>query len=219
MNKTKIEWTDYTINPIKGKCKMNCDYCYALRLYDRFKWNPEIRFAFEEFDKLKKLKSPSKIFLCSTHELFGNWITNEQIEAILKFVHLYPQHIFQILTKNPVRMMGFVFPKNVWTGVTITNQEDVDSGKVVYLKQTYSTIKFISFEPLHSEIHCDLDGIDWIIVGAETGNRKGKIVPNPSWIENLIIQAGRYDIPVFIKNNIKWGKKIQEFPNTIKKKV
>ena len=67
-----IGWSDYTINPVKGKCPMGCDYCYARRMYDRFKWNPEIRYEdpFWQFHKLKG-KKPSRVFVGSTMELFG----------------------------------------------------------------------------------------------------------------------------------------------------
>ena len=68
MGRTKIEWTDFTINPVKGKCPMACDYCYARKMYDRFKWNPELRFDPTVFNNLPT--KPAKVFVGSTMELF-----------------------------------------------------------------------------------------------------------------------------------------------------
>lgn len=213
MNKTKIEWTDYTKNPIKGKCLTRCPYCYAIRMYDRFGWNPEVRFEPKVLDEIRKIRAPSKIFLCSTHEMFGNWILDEWVEEILDTAAKCPQHTFQILTKRPERA-DWIFPRNCWIGVTVESQRE--TWRITALKTLANAkLKFVSFEPLQSEIECNLSGIDWIIVGAETGNRKGKIIPEKLWIEKLISQARDRDIPIFLKYNLKWHEKIQEFPIAI----
>lgn len=80
--KGKIDWTDYTINPVKGKCPNVCWYCYARQMYDRFKWNPKIRFEPKVLEEIKKIKKPSKIFIGSTHELFGCY--DNQTEVLTK---------------------------------------------------------------------------------------------------------------------------------------
>jgi len=212
MNKTKIEWTDYTKNPIKGICKMGCDYCYAIAMYKRFKWNPEIRFVPEVLDEIERIKQPSKIFLCSTHEFFGRWIPNEWRRSVLNKIKEYPQHIFQILTKHIERACIWNFPDNVWLGVTI---DKMVGTRLICLRQSSAKIKFVSFEPLLGEIIIDLEGIDWIIIGAETGNRKGKVKPKEQWILNLLKEAEDHQIPIFMKNNLKpyyKGELIQEFP-------
>lgn len=228
MNPTKIEWVrnpdgsqGYTLNPIKGKCKIACSYCYGNRMYDRFKWNPEVRFAPEVFGELESLKKPSKIFLCSTHELFGDWIPDKWIVEILDSVKIYGrkyEHTFQILTKCPERARKFEFPDNVWLGVTLTSYKDIDRIECLRffnLRQNKIKIKFVSFEPLQSAVHPILRGINWIIIGAETGNRKDKITPKRHWIEQLIIEAREQNIPVFLKNNLKpiiGANLTQEFP-------
>lgn len=214
MNKTKIEWTDYTKNPIKGKCRIACEYCYAIRHYNRFKWNPEIRFAPSVLKEIKNIKEPSKIFLCSTHEIFGGWIERSWQQAIFDTIWDNSNHTFQILTKLPENIPNIYMPPNLWLGVTIDKQKTIR--RKDYLLKTDAGIKFISFEPLLEEINIDLDGIDWVIIGAETGNRKGKIKPKKEWIEELIGNARIEGIPIFLKNNLKWGggEKIQEFPKT-----
>ena len=218
MQKTKIEWTDYTWNPVKGKCPVGCPYCYARRLYDRFKWNPEIRLAYGELDEPYKIKIPSKIFVGSTMELFGNWISNESMFAIQKTIFDNQHHTFQTLTKRPNYMLNFWFPRNTWIGFTITNQREADKLPRSRIIGT-NNIRFLSAEPLHSKIILQsLDHIryvDWIIIGAETGNRKGKIIPKREWIEGLVNQAKEHDIPIFFKDNLKpyWdGEWYRQFP-------
>jgi len=220
MNPTKIEWTDYTINPIKGKCRTGCSYCYATRMYDRFKWNPQVRLCLEEFNKLKSLKKPSKIFLCSTHEMFGKWIPDDWIHNILHYVRMiYPQHTFQILTKNPERATKYNFPKNVWVGMTITKEDELYHQEV--LDAIKASVRFVSYEPLLESLfgmayNIVYPDIDWVIIGAETGSRKNRVNPERRWIEQIITDAKKHNIPVFLKDNLKpfWdGEWYREYPN------
>lgn len=218
MNKTKIEWTDYTLNPIKGKCKMGCSYCYARKLYDRFKWNPNIKFMPEYMLDVVTVKKPSKIFLCSTHELFGDWIPDDWIGYILDHIGDYPQHTFQILTKCSLRAMRFNFPSNVWLGATLNTFEDW--GRGYFLRETSAKLKFFSFEPLlgnffASSYALPLDSIRWIIIGAQT---QPLVLPEREWVESIIMEADNLSIPVFLKNNLKplLGENLrQEFPKDL----
>ena len=73
MQKSKIEWTDYTSNPLKGLCPVACPYCYARGMYHRFKWNPDIWFEPRELETWKRIPAGSKVFVGSTIELFGEW--------------------------------------------------------------------------------------------------------------------------------------------------
>jgi len=213
MNRTKIEWTDGTINPIKGRCRFGCDYCYARKMYRRFKWDPSIRLDLQVFEGLALMK-PCRVFVCSTHEMYGDWIQKEWIGIILKMIEKFPQITFQILTKNPERATLFFYPKNVWLGTTINRQDELDRMEI--LKHTDARIKFISFEPLFEEINTDsdghsLDGIDWIIIGSQTQPYRP---PKKEWVDLLIEQAEAQGIPIFLKNNLKWRTwKRQEFPS------
>jgi len=221
MNKTKIEWTDYTSNPIKGKCKMGCPYCYARKIYDRFKLNPEVRFTLDELSRIKKVKKPSMIFLCSTHEIFGSWIKKDWVEWIFDTVQQCPQHIFQILTKCPENVEKFIsnrtMPDNIWFGITITGTETVYKQKIMLkcLDSIIAKIKFISFEPLLNkigpEILDDLDFIDWIIIGAQTNPLR---LPEKEWVEEILDYCRRQAKSVFMKDNLgkEYRKLIQEFP-------
>jgi len=202
INKTKIEWTNYTWNPIVG-CKNNCSYCYAKRLNDRFKWIPDWTKPKFYYDRLndKMPKKPSKIFVCSMADLFGDWVEKSIIENILIVVGQNPQHTFQFLTKNPKRYLEFIFPKNCWLGITIDGTESKTEqwNKSRYLKMSGDNYKFISFEPLLGEIDkgvikC-LPEFNLVIVGAMSGT--GAIKPKQEWIKSIKHRN------IFYKNNIK----------------
>lgn len=206
LNRTGIEWTEYTANPIKGLCKIKCKYCYARRIYERFKWDPEVRYVPEVFEGLEKIP-PSRIFICSTHELFGHWIPYEWIQEILDTCKKNPQHTFQILTKRPQRTLEFHFPDNIWVGTTVTDVNSLIN--VNSLIRCDARIKFVSFEPLLEDVLPrddfllpTLKFIDWVIVGALTGPGRKKHFPRKEWVNNIIRGARAYKLPVFIKDNL-----------------
>lgn len=215
MNKTRIEWVKnpdntqgYTLNPIKGKCPRACSYCYARRMYDRFKWNPEPRFDDSVLDnaQLWSVEHGDKtagIFMCSTFEWLWNkdWATN----IIIWIESLMERHRFYLLTKYPERLWAFSpFPKNVYVGVTV--DEDWQLAKTLdSLRQIKASVKFISFEPFREYIdNCDFlqDGeVDQIIIGAQTPS-KGLSPELWEHARELINYADKGGIPVFIKNNM-----------------
>ncbi len=218
MNKQGINdigWCNYTVNPIKGLCQGGCWYCYARRMYKRFKWPQEVIYRPEELNKIAQIKKPSRIFICSTHDLFGDWISDKWIFDIITKLQNYPQHTFLLLTKSPQRYLDFTFRDNFWLGETIT-----DLNRSPIMKREKG-ISFISFEPLLEDLYpiprSILRYTDWVIIGALTGkglNCDGKY-PRETWIRHILEDADKYNIPVFLKNNLKpyWeGKLRQEFP-------
>ena len=209
MIKTKIEWCDYSINPIKGLCQGGCWYCYARRMYKRFKWPQEVTYRSEELNKIAQIKEPSRIFICSTHDLFGEWIPDKWIFDIITKLQTYPQHTFLLLTKNPKRYASLTFRENFWIGQTIT-----DGREELYFPMQYK-ISFLSIEPLLGEIRRIIPPYDWIIIGALTGKDAKRFPPKQEWIENILLQATEFNTPVFMKNNLRpyyKGKLRQEFP-------
>src|SRR5271157_1725710 len=113
MQKTSIEWATHTWNPIKGICKQGCPYCYAKKHYLRFKLNPEVRLDKKELQvSFDRIPIGSRIFVCSTHELFGEWIPDEWIKQIIERIATNPQHTFILLTKNPLRAAEWDMPPN-----------------------------------------------------------------------------------------------------------
>ena len=175
-------------------------------------------FLHSQFDK-KFPKKPQRIFIGSMSEI-RHWELS-WIFDVLQKVEQYPQHIFQFLTKFPQVYLNFSFPKNCWLGITITKNDDFYNGAYNFVfpkgvKSNYSNIRYISFEPLLGRI-LDLEVLkyfDWIIVGAETGNRKGKIIPKKEWVKNIVDYCRGVGIPIYLKDSLKdiYPEEIKEFP-------
>ena len=204
MNKTQIEWTNYTINPVKGMCPVACPYCYARAMYKRFKWNPEIRFDWSVANDLSKMKAGSRVFWGSTIELFGDWVDPEWMRLIFEAVkrHSNLTHIF--LTKQPQNLIKFnPFPENCYVGVSATNHEQYKNA--ILLADTYEAkVKFISFEPLLEmpvlhPVHFLAEGIKWVIIGAQTKPYKP---PKIEWVQEIVEACDKAGIPVFLKDNL-----------------
>lgn len=219
MNKTKIEWTDYTYNPVTG-CKRNCFYCYVKGFNKRFGYSQEPAFHEKRLPEPKYAPKGAKIFVCSTGDLFGDGVLNDWIEQVLGVVRACPYNTFQFLTKNPIRYDWFKFPRNCWLGVTITGREQNQGHLYARVAAMRENIRFISFEPLLGAPEPMVKGWqDWIIIGAMTGPDKASYIPKKEWIQGLLTQADRLHIPVFMKNNLNaaWpGKLRQEFPAFMK---
>jgi protein gp37 len=204
MNKTKIEWTDYTWNPVTG-CLNGCEYCYAHKIGKRFKGTFKPTFHPKRLLQPYKLKKPSKIFVCSMADLFGDWVSDDWISRVISTANNNRQHIFQFLTKNPKRYKEFTFSDNCWLGQTVVEKDD-------YRFIDNNNIKFVSFEPLlNNEIGNYRFPADWYIIGGLT--------PKPKHTEMavrlILSQAEYFGTPVFMKKNLKpiWkGKLRQEFP-------
>ncbi|OGF48613.1 MAG: hypothetical protein A2231_11510 [Candidatus Firestonebacteria bacterium RIFOXYA2_FULL_40_8] len=211
MNRTKIEWCNFTWNPLVG-CKYGCSYCYANVLNHRFHWLDDFsepEYFRERLEDPIRRKKPSKIFTGSVCDQFGGWVDENIINDVLNVVRKCPQHTFQFLTKNPVRLQDFKFPDNSWIGTTIDHCEN--AGRSGLLKLAEAKVRFISFEPLLSDMTTvPLDGINWIIVGAMTG--KQAVSPEMGWVRNIIKSATAKGIPVFLKNSIAWPEKLQQYP-------
>ena len=220
---SKIEWlkTDgrpgYSLNPVKGLCPVRCSYCYARRMYQRFEWNPEIRFDWSVANDVSKIKKPSKIFVGSTMELFGPWIKPEWMRLILELPKQHPQHTFIFLTKRPWELAQYVWPENCWVGASATNRSSF-SDSVYYLNNVYAKVKFISMEPLLSQVSpavIPLEGafIKWIIIGAQTPLNE-KTNPKREWIDEIVCAADHAGCAVFEKDNLQplLGKLRQEWP-------
>jgi protein gp37 len=198
MNKTKIEWTEYTWNPVVG-CKNGCWYCYAKRMNDRFGWIEDWnkpQFFINRLDEPYRIKKPSKIFVGSMCDLFGDWVKDEWIREVIIAAKNNPHHTFQFLTKNSKRYLEFRFPKNCWLGITITGKEElIDSHYKIRVLKQKRNFTFISFEPLLNKVNMHLTGINLVIVGGMTG--AGAIKPKKDWIESIKHPN------IFYKNNIK----------------
>jgi len=161
-----------------------------------------------------KVKKPSKIFVCSIADLFASWTPAHWRNSVLISIKNCPiKHTFQLLTKNPelIPPNAFINHHNVWIGTTVTQQSETD--KIEYIKAVNVRVRFLSFEPLLGLIDFHktcLLGVQWIIIGKLTGSKKIKL--NWLWISEILQEAKRHNIPVFMKNNLGSHFPIQEFP-------
>lgn len=221
MNRTKIEWTDFTWNPVTG-CRNKCPYCYARRIAERFKGTKAFPNGFEptlhddRFFEPISYGMPSKIFVCSMGELFGNWIPDEWIEAVLATCRLAKHHTFQFLTKCPWNLPKWnPWPENAWVGATAvdfyTSMQAID-----WLALVEAKIRFLSLEPLlHNPAipRALYPIVHWVIVGAQTNPY---LPPERQWIEEIIEATSQAKISLFLKDNLFKAypdlPRIQEFP-------
>ena len=210
-----IEWCDFTWNPVVG-CTCRCSYCYARRLAKRFKGRCQQCYEFtphlhpERLGEPLRRKKPARIFVCDMGDLFDKNVPMEWIDRVYRTMNHSPQHTFQLLTKQPHRANTRFWPHNVWLGVSVENQGA--DFRVRTLRHSAARVKFVSFEPLLGRVHIDLNGIDWIIIGAQT---RPEIQPRVEWVQWLIAEARRVGAAVFLKNNLDWwgpGERYREFP-------
>lgn len=212
MQRTKIEWADFTINPWFG-CKNGCPYCYGKRMNDRFhfikKWNEPEEQPQEKWEgKIANIKKPSIIFMGSMTDLFGSWVSDGFIHEMLWTLNLYGEHKFLFLTKNPKRYKDFVFPDNCWKGATVTNDSQLE---IAHLAR----VDFVSIEPLIQHINFRIwKGLKWVIIGGLTPKR----VHADSALKQYIDICHNFvepKIPLFFKDNLHYGKVIKQYPKEL----
>ncbi|MCL2563116.1 MAG: phage Gp37/Gp68 family protein [Oscillospiraceae bacterium] len=258
MNKSKIDYVDFSWNPVTG-CRHECrnTYCYASKQGRRFcgdiranKTSPQIQMldgglyildepfrnsagkvvplpaGFEptlhkyRLEMLSRKKKPANIFVGSMADVFGEWVPDEWITAVFDACAAAPWHKYLFLTKNPARY-GELAEKgllpdalNMWFGSTTTRQEDM-----FWWSKCHNT--FVSIEPLMGVFEPPdnpMKKVDWVIIGAETGCRRGKVVPEQVWVENIVVACRELGTPVFMKKNLAavWGEPlIQEYPTRL----
>lgn len=227
MNKTKIEYCDYTWNPITG-CLRGCEYCYARklargRLRNLYLSNPEVapgcdandpfapRYWEERLPQPRTVSRPSKIFAIDMGELFGPWLPKYWTRSVLGEIAYLKRHTFLLLTKQPYVAAGYELPHNVWVGVSIEDSGDECIMRLANFSHVRARVRFISYEPLLGPIAFIPHWADWIIIGAMTG--RGAIKPDPIWVEDLIGMADEVGLPVFLKDNLGWPEVRREWPS------
>ena len=210
---SKIEWTEATWNPITGctKCSAGCEHCYAATLAKRLKAMGNVRYknGFEVtvhrdlFTRPLEWKKPKMIFVNSMSDIFHEKISDEDILQLFEIMNKAHWHTFQVLTKRPDRLVDLSsqinWTPNIWMGVTVENTCALE--RLAKLKRCGAKIKFVSAEPLLESINqIDLNGIDWLIVGGESG--AGCRPLEKKWVIELRDIAKRSNTPFFFK---QWG--------------
>lgn len=242
-----IEWTNYTWNPVAG-CMHGCRWvmpdgsiarCYAEAVAEGVarKAYPE-GFAHhywypERLSEPSQVKTPSKIFLDSMSDLMGHWVTDEQIEQVLEVCENNPHHTFQLLTKQPPRLLKFEFPPNVWVGVSappsilmgkrLTDEQHhrYVSTALQTLNNVKASVRWMSIEPLTFDIAHEFElwnramkpwylPLEWVVIGAATHGRKVYSV-NDGWLSKLLemltstksLTSNGAAISIFFKGNLR----------------
>ena len=218
---TGIEWTEATWNPTTGcdRTSPGCDHCYALTLAKRLKAmgqvkyqndgdpptsGPGFRLTLHE-DTLQiphGWAAPRKVFVNSMSDLFHPDVPEAFIREVFQVMRATPRHEYQVLTKRSKRLAEMAhrlpWPDNVWIGVSIENQRY--AFRADHLREVPSAVRFISAEPLIGPLSLDLTGIDWMIVGGESGAGARPI--DPDWVRSLRDTCASVGVAFFFK---QWG--------------
>jgi protein gp37 len=213
MAATKIEWTDATWNPVRGCTKISpgCKHCYAERFAERFRGVPghpfeqgfDLRLIPEKLDEPLRLKKPRRIFVNSMSDLFHEGVPVEYIRQVFDVMNKANWHEYQVLTKRAERLEdlngAITWAPHIWMGVSVENSGYV--WRIDHLRRTNAHVKFLSIEPLLGPIRkLNLQGIDWVIVGGESG--PGARPMMTEWVIDIRDQCLRSDVAFFFK---QWG--------------
>ncbi len=208
-----IEWTEATWNPVTGctKVSLGCTNCYAERLAKRLQamGNPNYARGFEValHEHMLNLpltwRQPRIVFVNSMSDMFHERVPLDFIRRMFDVMRQASHHTFQALTKRSGRLAELApklaWPANVWMGVTVEHADYV--GRIDHLRATGARVKFLSLEPLLGPMpSLDLSGIDWVIVGGESGPRARPM--DPEWARDLREQCRASGVPSFFK---QWG--------------
>lgn len=214
-DRSAIEWTEATWNPVTGCTKVSagCDHCYAETFAERWRGIPghpyeqgfDLRFWPQRLDQPLRWRTPRVIFVNSMSDLFHQRVPASYVDRVLDTVRKTPRHTYQVLTKRPGKMasvMRRLQPEplpNLWLGTSV--EDDPEVGRVDHVRRTPAAVRFLSLEPLLGPVpSLDLAGVDWVIVGGESGPRHRPI--DPSWVRAIRDRCLSEGVAFFFK---QWG--------------
>lgn len=214
-DKSSIEWTDATWNPIRGCTKISpgCKYCFGEAMAERFRGVPghpfeqgfDLRLVPEKLEEPLRWRKPRRIFVNSMSDLFHEGVADEYIQRVVDVMMAAPQHTYQALTKRAARMRELLNTKlafvaresNIWWGVSV---EDRKYGlpRIAELQKANVATRFLSIEPLLEDVgDLNLKGVHWVIVGGESGHHARPF--NLDWARSILRQCHEQKLPCFIK--------------------
>lgn len=212
--KSSIEWTELTWNPMVGCTKISpgCKNCYAETMARRLKAMGmrgyengfELALMPERLVEPLLRRKPTVYFVNSMSDLFHEKVPTEYIQRVFDVMTEARQHTFQVLTKRAGRMAEFcrdsIVPPNVWLGVSVENRKH-GLPRISTLRKVRSNVRFLSIEPLLEDLgRFDLTGIQWVIVGGESGKRARSM--KPEWVDGIKHQCDAAGVAFFFK---QWG--------------
>lgn len=215
MAKSKIEWTGSTWNPTTGCTKISagCTNCYAEKMavrlkamgVDKYKNAFKIAIHHNALTEPYTWKKPRVVFVNSMSDLFHEAMPLEFIKAVFKVMNENTKHTFQILTKRADLLSKYDcvldWTDNIWMGVSIEDYTQVK--RLEHLKSCHASIKFLSLEPLLTKLpRLDFNGVNWIIVGGESGPKSRPI--ERDWVVSIKENCREFNVPFFFK---QWGGK------------
>jgi len=210
---SQIEWTDATWNPVTGCSKISpgCKFCYAERLSKRlqamgqgnYRNGFEVTLQPQMLELPLRWKTPKRIFVNSMSDLFHDDVPLSYIQRVFSVMSRAHWHQYQILTKRSERLLELSpqlhWQPQIWMGVSVENENYLD--RIDCLRGTAAHVKFLSLEPLLGPLRkIKLRGIDWVIVGGESG--PGARPVDPAWVTGIRDQCLRANVPFFFK---QWG--------------
>ncbi len=212
MQKSPIEWTEATWNPVTGCTEISpgCAHCYAKTFAERFRGVPghpyengfDLQLRPERLEQPLRWKKPRTIFVNSMSDLFHEAVSDDYIQQVFEVMASVERHRFQVLTKRSERLAQLApslpWPSNVWMGVSVENQRF--TFRVDDLCRVPAEVRFLSCEPLLGALTLDLEGIHWVIAGGESG--PGARAMDPDWVRGVRDQCTDADVPFFFK---QWG--------------
>lgn len=215
---SKIEWTDTTWNPLRGCTKISpgCKHCYAETFAERFRGVPghpyaqgfDLRLVPEKLSEPFRWASPRTVFVNSMSDLFQPDVPDEYIQDVVRIMIEANWHTYQVLTKRSERLRDLLLTKlnfasshrHIWWGVSVEDKK-YGLSRVDHLRETPAAIRFLSIEPLLEDLgDFDISGIDWAIVGGESGH--GARPMERAWVERLRRLCHRKRVKFFFK---QWG--------------
>lgn len=217
MSSTSIEWTQMTWNPTTGcnKISAGCKFCYALTMSNRLKAMKTEKYKNgfkltihpDSINIPYKWKTSKTVFVNSMSDLFHKDIPIEFIQKVFKVMNENPHHTFQVLTKRAEELFKYDSLKNlnwtsnIWMGVSVEDERVIK--RIDFLRNVKAKVKFLSLEPLIGPLrNLNLSGINWVIVGGESGHKARPI--KKEWIIEIKDQCKANNVPFFFK---QWGKK------------
>jgi protein gp37 len=209
---SQIEWTEATWNPVTGCTQISpgCAHCYAKTFAERFRGVPghpyeqgfDVRLWPERLDLPLRWKKPKLIFVNSMSDLFHPEVPNSFVHQVFQSMQAADWHTFQLLTKRPERLAAMAhdlpFPNNLWVGVSVENQRWTT--RIDELRKVKACVRFLSCEPLLGALQLDLEGIQWVIVGGESGHRARPM--KADWVRSIREQCQTEGVAFFFK---QWG--------------